>query len=202
MEKETNNHEFQANAALYALGALSLDETQAFEKELQESEKSAQIEVAAFTEVVTHLSATAPEATPSMGVREALLANIANDKSRSLLRPSTAANTETPTEINIFQSDEDWVRTYEGISIKKLYRDPVTNFTTRLVKLEPGAHLPAHKHLGSEQCFMISGDFVINGVTYREGDFTVALDQSSHLDLHSVGGATVLIISPPRMEML
>jgi anti-sigma factor ChrR (cupin superfamily) len=197
MEKENNIQEFQENAALYALGAFSPEETQAFKIELQGAETSAQMEVSAFTEVVTHLSAAAPEATPSTGVREALLAHIANDKSRSLLRPS-----EMPTEINIFKNDEDWVPTYEGVSIKKLYCDPVTNFRTRLVKLEPGAHLPAHKHLGSEQCFMISGDFVINGVTYREGDFTVALDQSSHLDLHSVGGAVVLIISPPRMEML
>ncbi len=202
MENDLQQHEFQATAALYALGALSQHEARAFELDLQIAEESAQAEAASYAAVVSHLSAAAPEATPSTGVRDNLLTRIAADQSRSLLRPASSVTAETPTGFDVFKNDGQWIQVDEGISMKKLYRDPATKFTTCLYKLEPGAYLPNHKHFGSEQCFMVSGDFVVNGTTYLEGDFTVALDQTNHIDLHSVGGATILIVSPPEVEMI
>ena len=202
MENELQQHEFQGAAALYALGSLYQHEARAFELELQAAGESAQNEAAAYAAVVSHLSAAAPEATPSAGVRDALLARVENDQSRSLLRSTSSSNSKNPTGLDVFKNECQWMQVYEGVSIKKLYRDPTTKFSTCLYKLEPGAYLPNHKHFGSEQCLMISGDFVVNGITYREGDFTVALDQTNHLDLHSVGGATILIISPPEVELI
>ena len=200
MENELQKQEFQAAAALYALGSLSHHEARAFELELQSAEESAQDEAAAYAAVVSHLSAAAPEAIPSTGVRDALLARIENDPSQSLLRSQPGSTNQTG--LDVFENDGQWTQVYEGVSVKKLYRDPKTEFSTCLYKLEPGAYLPNHKHFGSEQCFMISGDFVVNGITYREGDFTVALEKSTHYDLYSIGGATVLIISPPKIELI
>ena len=202
MENELQQQEFQTAAALYALGSLSHHEARAFELELEAAEESVQNEAAAYTAVVSHLSSAAPEATPSTGVREALLARIENDPSQSLLRSTSQSSSTNPTELDVFKNEGQWTQVYEGVSVKKLYRDPKTKFSTCLYKLEPGAYLPNHKHFGSEQCFMISGDFVVNGVTYHEGDFTVALEKSTHYDLYSIGGATVLIISPPKIEMI
>ncbi len=202
MQNELQKQEFQAAAALYALGSLSHHEARAFELELQAAEESAQAEAAAYTAIVSQLSAAAPEAIPSTGVREVLLTRIATDQSQSLLHSSSRGNAANPTGFDVHKNEGQWIPVYEGVSVKKLYRDPITKFTTCLYKLEPGAYLPNHKHFGSEQCLMISGDFVVNGVTFLEGDFTVALDQTNHLDLHSVGGATILIISPPEVQMI
>lgn len=202
MENELQQQEFQTAAALYALGSLSHHEARAFELELEAAGEAAQHEAAAYATVVSHLSAAAPEATPSAEVRDALLARIETDQSQSLLRSTSPSKSQAMTGHDVFKNEGQWMQVYEGVSVKKLYRDPVTKFTTCLYKLEPGAYLPNHKHFGSEQCLMISGDFVVNGITYREGDFTVALAQTKHLDLHSVGGATILIISPPEVEMI
>ncbi|MBM3560304.1 MAG: hypothetical protein FJX53_10605 [Alphaproteobacteria bacterium] len=48
---------------------------------------------------------------------------------------------------------------FPGITMKMLYNDPATGFSTWLFKLEPGARVPPHEHTGVEQTWVIEGRF-------------------------------------------
>jgi hypothetical protein len=55
-------------------------------------------------------------------------------------------------------SEMDWKPTrFEKVSIKVLYEDPERGEMTCLLKLEPGAHIPFHKHLEIEQTLVLEG---------------------------------------------
>ena len=52
----------------------------------------------------------------------------------------------------------DWKPTrFEKISIKVLYEDAEKGEMTCLLKLEPGAYVPFHKHPEIEQSFVLEG---------------------------------------------
>jgi quercetin dioxygenase-like cupin family protein len=53
-------------------------------------------------------------------------------------------------------SEMDWKPTrFEKVSIKVLYEDPERGEMTCLLKLEPGAHIPFHKHPEIEQTLVL-----------------------------------------------
>ena len=55
-------------------------------------------------------------------------------------------------------SQMDWKPTrFEKITIKVLYEDAGKGEMTCLLKLEPGAHVPFHKHPEIEQSFVLEG---------------------------------------------
>ena len=74
-----NNEEFQARAALFALGALSLHEARAFENELARAQVANRTEAVGFETVVEQLGLGLQEATPSAEVRQNLIAQIARE---------------------------------------------------------------------------------------------------------------------------
>jgi quercetin dioxygenase-like cupin family protein len=60
---------------------------------------------------------------------------------------------------------------FEGISIKVLYEDKLKGEMTCLLKWEPGATLPMHKHPEIEQTFVIEGSFYDHDGICRAGEF-------------------------------
>ena len=55
-------------------------------------------------------------------------------------------------------SEMDWKPTrFEKVSIKVLYEDPDRGEMTCLLKLEPGAYIPFHKHPEIEQTLVLEG---------------------------------------------
>jgi ChrR Cupin-like domain len=60
---------------------------------------------------------------------------------------------------------------FEGISIKVLYEDKPRGEMTCLLKWEPGATLPMHKHPEIEQTFVIEGSFYDHDGICRAGEF-------------------------------
>ena len=55
----------------------------------------------------------------------------------------------------------DWQPTqFPGIRIKMLWQDEAGQAFTALFKLEPGARLPRHRHMGIEQTFVLEGSLV------------------------------------------
>ena len=57
---------------------------------------------------------------------------------------------------------------FEGISIKVLYEDTPKGEMTCLLKWQPGATLPMHKHPEIEQTFVIEGSFYDHDGVCRE----------------------------------
>jgi anti-sigma factor ChrR (cupin superfamily) len=94
-----------------------------------------------------------------------------------------------------FQPDAmDWKPTqFPGIAIKVLYEDATRGEMTCLLKWEPGAKLPMHKHPEVEQTWVLSGSFSDHEGTARAGEFVWRRPESVH-ETHSEEGAVILAI--------
>jgi anti-sigma factor ChrR (cupin superfamily) len=89
-----------------------------------------------------------------------------------------------------------------GVRFKLLFVDRERSTVTTLVRMEPGARIPAHRHLGVEQCLLLEGDLRAGGIEMSAGDFNCSLPGSVHEDLTTEGGALFLIVAPERYETL
>ena len=72
--------------------------------------------------------------------------------------------------------------------------DKARSLVTLVIRAEPGAVYPSHKHHGPEECFVISGSVVIDGRVLRAGDFHHADDDSEHGEITTIEGADVLLV--------
>lgn len=193
-----NNEDFQAQAALYALGALSPFEARAFEDDLAIASDEARAEAAEFNSVVSQLGFSVDEATPSADVRNRLLARIASEPQPAKTTPKAAL----PTHLDVLANEGHWIPLFAGGACKVLFTEPSNGYVTSLLKLDPGARIPNHRHRGNEQCLIVAGEFRMNDKVYKPGDFTVALDGSEHLDIYTETGGVLLLVSPPDYEVI
>ena len=197
MQSNNNHEDFQARAALYALGALSQFEARAFEDELAIAADEARVEVAEFEAIVSQFGLSAEAAPPPADLRSQLMARIASE-------PQPAAkisHAPLPSHLDVFATEGQWLPLFAGGSCKILFTEPSSGYVTSLVRLEPGAGIPNHHHRGNEQCMVMAGEFHMNGKLYKQGDFTVALTGSDHLDILTSTGGVLLIVSPPDYEI-
>lgn len=74
-------------------------------------------------------------------------------------------------DILIHCDEVPWTKVYEGVWIKDLRSCDVTGQWTQLLRMEAGAVLPAHFHLGAGEFFVVKGEFVYRGGTARTGDY-------------------------------
>jgi len=100
--------------------------------------------------------------------------------------------------INIRAGEGDWVQRFQGVDKKILFSDPVAGTESYLLRLAPGAWIPAHEHLMSEQCLMIEGDVVIGDIRLGPGDFHAIPAGTPHPPVVSEGGALAFIVGEIR----
>jgi anti-sigma factor ChrR (cupin superfamily) len=182
-------------AALYALNALSQHEARAFDDRLAEGDTAYATELQVFERVVEALGFSAPEATPAYNVRERLLAQIA-------AAPQIAQPAPTPAQLVATRYKEiQWKDCGNGVFAKLLFRDTVVGTVTRLYKLAPGTVFTEHVHPGAEQCFILEGDFIVNGERFGPGDFHCAPLGSTHQHITTTQGTTLLVITPADYRM-
>ena len=88
----------------------------------------------------------------------------------------------------------DWKPTrFEKVSIKVLYEDPERGEMTCLLKLEPGAHIPFHKHPEIEQTLVLEGSVEDHDGVATAGDYIWRKPGSLH-DNTSPGGAVLFAV--------
>ena len=88
----------------------------------------------------------------------------------------------------------EWEPTqFEGISIKVLYEDKEKGEMTCLLKWQPGATLPMHKHAEIEQSWVLEGSFYDHDGICRAGEFVWRHPGSFH-QTHSDEGAVIFAI--------
>jgi hypothetical protein len=85
-------------------------------------------------------------------------------------------------------ADGDWQPYLPGIELKQMW-----NASTKLLRCQPGAILPAHDHVRNEHIIVISGDFMIGGRSFTTGDYHRAPAGISHGDAHTRGGCILLV---------
>ena len=185
MQHHSVNDELREQAALYSLGMLEPELSEIFERHVKTCEVC-RAEVRAFDEIGTELAVSAATEPPAH-LRDRVLAAIR----------------DSPDAISIMRAGEGgWVKTpIPGVSVKPLYRDPVSRLVTQLVRLAPGAQLPSHRHAAPEQCYVVEGDVKIGKDRFGPGDFSLAPAQSLHGVVSTVGGCLLVIIGSPENEV-
>lgn len=170
--------DLEALALADSIGALDPDERADLEARLARLSPEERAYVASLYETVTEAAAAAEMIEPPARVREKVLA-AASSPSRYTLR----------------SNEGDWNETgLPGIRAKILAVDKVRSLATVLVRAEPGAVYPSHKHHGPEECLVLSGSVVIDGAVLRPGDFHHADEDSEHGEISTTEGAEVLIV--------
>lgn len=153
------------------------------------------------------LSLATPTHRAPARLRARLLQAIAETPQHPAISPSgeaSSANDSTqptpaspPTLLALSrQVDAHWEQLpFPGISMRTLFLDPRTNRRTLLVRLQPGAAIPAHRHHDDEQCLILEGRVEMHGVEYGPGDFFVAANASLHQPITSSSGALLFLVT-------
>ena len=168
----------EALALADSVGALDPDERVELEARLAELSPEEQAQVARLYETATAVAMAVDVLEPPAHVRELVL-----------------AAARTPARYTLWGGDADWAETgLPGIRAKVLAVDKVRSLATLLIRAEPGAVYPSHKHHGPEECFVVSGSIVIDGRVLRAGDFHHADEDSDHGEITTTEGAEVLLV--------
>jgi anti-sigma factor ChrR (cupin superfamily) len=135
-------------------------------------------EVARLYDAATEVALSVPPSEPPAHARERLL-----------------AAARTPSTYTVWAADAAWVETgLPGVRARVLAVDRVRSLVTLMIRAEPGAVYPSHKHHRPEECLVISGSVVIGGRVLRAGDFHHADEDSDHGEITTTDGAEVLIV--------
>ncbi len=171
--------DIEALALADAIGALDPEERRDLEARLAVRLPDVQAEVAHLYNASVEIASSASSEEPSPGIRDKLLARLA-----------------TPSSHTITSTDGIWVETaVPGVRMKILLIDRARDRVMMLLKAEPGAWYPAHRHSGPEECYVISGSLVVEGRVLRVGDFHRAESESDHGEQWTDEGVEVLLVA-------
>ena len=108
---------------------------------------------------------------------------------------------DAPGSTYIDVSRIDWEPTaFPGVWTKKLYADDTGRMTV-VTKMEPGARLPRHRHVGLEQSFVLEGSLVDADGACTAGNYVWRRAESVHT-AWSPDGCIVLGIFDKPNEFL
>jgi len=111
------------------------------------------------------------------------------------LRNRVLAAARTPTRYTLWAADAAWYETgVPGIRARVLAVDKVRSLVTLVVRADPGAVYPPHKHHGPEECYVIRESVIVDGRVLRAGDFHHADENSEHGEIATTEGAEVLFV--------
>jgi anti-sigma factor ChrR (cupin superfamily) len=170
--------ELRDAASLHVLGLLEGDEALAFAGHLERC-PACRDEVRQQAELSAQLALDAPLRTPPAGLRERVLAGLPKQE-----------------YVVTRGSDGCWMPSgVPGIDIKPLAGDRASGTRSFLLRLAPGAVLPAHQHREAEHCYVIEGDVFDHEHSLTAGDYELRFPGSGHASVSSHSGAVVLIVA-------
>jgi anti-sigma factor ChrR (cupin superfamily) len=116
------------------------------------------------------------------------------------IEPATDMAGAPPSQ-NFILSEIAWADAIPGVRQKPIWHDKDTKRRAALIRFEPGAQLPRHKHVGDELIFVIegsiadeSGEVVAGNANYRPNGCTHTVT--------SKNGATVFAMVTGGVEMM
>ena len=175
-------------AALNAAGVLDGDDLREFQILLAESDSALARDLGRWNDVVAAviIAGTEPRSVPAE-LKARVIERIA-----ASAKPAPAK--QTAIFYSILQSEGEWkTLTTPGVRVKDLAADARRGLSVKLYELAPGTRFPTHHHSGPEECFVVSGDFHVEGGVLHGGDFHHAEGESDHGESFTENGCTLLV---------
>lgn len=103
-----------------------------------------------------------------------------------------------PAHHTVRAADAGWQEVAPGVARKMLWTAPGAE--SCLLRLAPGASVPAHAHPADEECVVLEGSLCIGELVLQAGDFHVAPGGSSHAATTTATGAVVYLRGAPDWD--
>jgi quercetin dioxygenase-like cupin family protein len=177
-------------ACSYVLRALSATEIAAFEAHLSTCLECRQ-EVGALRRIVDSFESWPIDVLrPSASLWERLSRRIADESGGEPVSPPRV------------QTTTQWEKAGDGIFFRLLSIDARKDRFTALVRLEPGAEYPAHRHSELEEAYMLHGELRVDDKKYCAGDYFRAEAGSVDHRVWSDTGCTCVLITSMKDALL
>lgn len=163
-------------AGEYVLGTLAGEERDAFARRLA-ADADARRMVAAWRSRLAPLAESVAEEPPPPRLWTAIKDRIAKPGPNLTIRAAAG----------------DWQEIHAGVTMKELSVDPVDGRRSFLLRLAPGASLPAHDHPSDEECLVMEGAIAIGDLALHAGDYHRAARDLPHPPIASSAGALLFV---------
>lgn len=109
----------------------------------------------------------------------------------------------TAPPVSFFVNTEQvpWIERRPGVSWKMLWEDPDGRHKAILMRYEPGASIPLHRHLGDEQIFVLEGSVADDTGICSAGNYARRPPGCEHTVV-SQTGALVFAVTSGATEAL
>lgn len=194
-----NAEKFQELAALNAIGALDGADLIEFQQFLAQADSAAKAELAAFNNVAALIAVAGRQPRqPSPALKMKLMKKIQAAASRNTAGTEAAARAAKASNFRFIRHGEgEWLpRNIPGVRAKLLSLDPARNYAMIYAELEAGVRYPQHHHTAAEECYVLTGDLIVEGQVLGPGDFHHAEGGSDHGELTSKEGCTAIFLVP------
>jgi anti-sigma factor ChrR (cupin superfamily) len=176
-------------APLYALGQLTEAECEWVEQQMVNCPELAE-ELAQYQIAVTAIP-YGIESLPSIEQMAALKGKLFDRLDLDWPAPPSAAAPES-SFVPFFAMRSDAIQWCSPgipkVEIAILYIDQAKREKVGLLRAEPDMSYPPHRHGGVEEIYMLSGDLVLEGITYYPGDYIRSATNSPHGVAYSASG--------------
>ncbi len=108
---------------------------------------------------------------------------------QQLLRRIAAESTSR--HVTVAAPDGPWQPLAPGVTMKLLHHESGT--MSYLLRLSPGASLPAHRHPQDEECLVLEGEMHIGDIVIGPGGYHLGRRGVLHDRLSSPGGALIFL---------
>lgn len=104
---------------------------------------------------------------------------------------------EAPPSQYVNVGDVPWRERRPGVHWKVLWEDAARGARAILIRYEPGATIPRHRHLGDEQIFVLEGSVADDTGACTAGNYARRPPGCVHSVVSPTGGLVLAITSGP-----
>jgi len=178
--------------ALASLGALTATQKRELDRRRRSASARERTAASVYQELPAVLAAGAPAHAVPTQLKSKILAAIGEPPKSKLAVARNVGSFLSASDTSAWRD-----HAVKGVRYRVLSVNSTANYAVTLYELAPGAVFPEHKHAGgAEECYVLTGDFHVDGRELHAGDFHHALAGTEHGESITENGCTLLVIAP------